>query len=344
MQAEDLFKVEKSGITQGVELTGTFDAWKRVQIRSKASGVVLEMAFREGDALAQGQLLARIDPTEAKIRVEERRAGLASQKAQLAQAQQQFAQSEKLFKQNFVSEAALTNAQAAKDAATAQVQAAQSQLDLANQQLKDTEVRAPFSGLIGQTQIQVGSKVSIDTPLLELMDINTVEFKALATADQLHALKEGLAVSLFTEGLSAPLEGKLVRISPSTSSGSRSTPVYIRASNPQLQLRAGQFGTARVITEQASEGLLIPLAAVRESKGQAIVYRVDENQIVQEQVVVLGFEQTVGNSNSTMVEVKSGLAQGQTIIGANLGPLRVGSPIAISPVSPPTATPIPAKP
>ncbi|MDH4396678.1 MAG: efflux RND transporter periplasmic adaptor subunit [Limnobacter sp.] len=356
MQAEDLFKVQKSGISQGIELTGTFDAIKRVQIRSKASGVVLEMPSREGDSLAQGALIARIDPTEARIRVEERKALLASQKAQLAQALQQFAQNEKLYKQNYVSEAALINAQAAKDSATAQVQAAQSQLDLAQQQLKDTEVRAPFAGLIGPTQIQTGSKVSIDSPLLELLDIHTVEFKALASADQLQVLKEGLAVNLYAEGQTQAVEGKLVRISPSTSAGSRSIPVYIRAPNPRLQMRAGQFGTARVKTEQTEQGLIVPLAAIRESKGLPIVYVLDGEigqtsdqrtieLTVREQPVVLGPEQNSGSDNSnTMVEIKSGLKEGQTIVGVNLGPLREGNSITISPSTRPVTTPIPAKP
>lgn len=330
VQAEDLFKVQKSGISQGVELTGSFDAIKRVQIRSKTSGVVLEMRSREGDALEQGALIARIDPTEARIRVEERSAMLASQKAQLAQALQQFAQNEKLFKQNFVSEAALINAQAAKDAATAQVQAAQSQLDLAKQQLKDTEVRAPFAGLIGQTNIQTGSKVSVDSALLELMDIHTVEFKALATANQLRALKEGLTVNLYAEGQNQAIQGTLVRISPSTTAGSRSIPVYIRAPNPRLQLKAGQFGTARVKTEQTEQGLVIPLAAIRESKGLPIVYVVDEQSRLQEQAVTLGAEQTSASHINTMVEIKTGLKEGQTIIGANLGPIRNGSLISVT--------------
>lgn len=339
--------MKKSGISQSIELTGTFDAIKRVQIRSKVSGVVLEMPFREGDTLAQGAVIARIDSTEARIRVEERKAVLASQRAQLAQALQQFAQNEKLYKQNFVSEAALINAQASKDAAAAQVQAAQSQLDLAQQQLKDTEVRAPFAGLIGPTQIQTGSKVSVDSPLLELLDIESVEFKGLATADQLQVLKEGLAVHLYPEGQTQTVEGKLVRISPTTSGGSRSIPVYIRAPNPRQQLRAGQFGTARVKTEQTQQGLLVPLGAIRESKGLPVVYVLDgtsdqavdpiTNQPaiqlkVREQAVVLGPEQNSGNANNanTMVEIKSGLTEGQTIVGVNLGPLREGSLVSVT--------------
>lgn len=344
MQKEDLFLVQKSGIGQAVELTGTFDAVQRVQIRSKASGVVLDMPSREGDALNKGALMVRIDPTEAKLRVEERKAILASQQAQQAQAIQQLSQSEKLFKQNFVSEAALISAQAAKDAATAQVQAAQSQLNLALQQLKDTEVNAPFGGLVGQTFVQPGSKVSMDSPLLELMDIHTVEFKALATADQLQSLKEGLKVSLDAEGLGQSVEGKLVRISPSTGTGTRSIPVYIRAANPKLQLRAGQFGTARVQTDKAVQGLLVPLASVRESKGLPVVYILeaasdqDKTYVMREQKVTLGAEQ-IGGSSNTLIEIRSGLTEGQTIIGTNLGPMREGTLISISTpstIQPPT--------
>ena len=312
--------------------------------------MVLDMPYREGDALTQGALIVRIDPTEAKLRVEEKKAVLASQQAQQAQAQQQFSQSERLYKQNFVSETALINAQAAKDAASAQVQAAQSQLNLALQQLKDTEVRAPFAGLIGQTFIQSGSKVSIDTPLLELMDIKTVEFKALATADQLQTLKEGLKVSLSAEGLNQSVEGTLVRISPSASTGSRSIPVYIRAANPKLELRAGQFGTARVKTDQAVQGLLVPLAAVRESKGLPVVYLLegknqqDQTFTMREQKVTLGAEQ-LGGSNNTLVEIKTGLTEGQTIIGSNLGPMREGSLISVSkPFSTAPTSPPPTKP
>lgn len=350
VQPEDLFLVQQSGIGHAIELTGTFDAVQRVQVRSKASGMVLEMPFREGDALPKDALIVRIDPTEAKLRVEEKKAVLASQQAQQAQALQQFSQSERLYKQNFVSEAALINAQAARDAASAQVQAAQSQLNLALQQLKDTEVRAPFAGLIGQTLIQPGSKVSIDTPLLELMDIKTVEFKALATADQLQTLKEGLKVTLAAEGLSQSVEGTLVRISPSTSTGSRSIPVYIRAANPKLELRAGQFGTARVTTDKAVQGLLVPLAAIRESKGLPVVYLLErtnqepETFAMREQKVTLGSEQLGGNHN-TLIEVRSGLTGGQTIIGTNLGPLREGSLISVSapssaaPTSPPLTKP-----
>lgn len=328
LSPQDLFDVRPLPFSPQIEVTGALEAGQRATLRSKVSGQVVAMLKREGDSLKAGEIVLRIDPTEARLRVTEREALWAAQKAQLAQADKNLSQQEQLFGRQFISESAVINARAARDAAASQLRAAQAQWDLAKQQLQDTEVKAPFSGVMGPIQVQLGSKVSSDTPLFELLDIQSLEFKALVTASQQSLIRTGQTAQLFLEGETLAVPAQVLRISPSTNGSTRSIPVYMGLKNPQLRLKAGQFGKAILQTSALREALMVPLTAVREVQGQTVVYRIDEQLVLRQQSVELGSELRQADQ-APLVEVRAGLQAGQRIVGANLGPLKADSPVVL---------------
>lgn len=325
----DLFTVESGPIEQSIELTGTLQAQEKAQVRSKTSGNVLAVLAQEGQAVQKGAVLVRIDPTEAKLRVQEREAFMLAQQAQAQQTKTQYDNNIRLHQQGFVSETALLNAKASHDAALAQVGVAQAQLNLARQQLADTEVRAPFAGTLGPVPVQTGSKVSVDSPLFDVLNLRQMEMRAEVSPDEIPRLKVGQQAQLVLSSNQPSLKATLSRISPGSVQGSRTVSVFLAVQNPDQMLRSGQFATARLQLGAAQQGLLIPKTAIRELQGQAAVYVVTPQNTIKAQTIETGSEVVKPDTGTAFVEVKKGLQEKDTIVGVNLGPLQDGAAISI---------------
>ncbi|HEY1059312.1 MAG TPA: efflux RND transporter periplasmic adaptor subunit [Limnobacter sp.] len=328
----DVVTVQTAPIEDSLYVTGTLQAEQKTVIRSKVSGNILAIHALEGQSVRQGDLLVRIDPTDPQLRVQEREAFVLAQEAQAQQAKTQYDNNQRLVKEGFVSETALLNAKSAFDAAQAQVAVARAQLAQARQQLADTQVKAPFSGVLGPVPVQVGSKVSPDTTLLELLNLRTMELKADVNPDDLVRLKPGQKASLNAGPDLPSFEATLTRISPGSVQGNRTVAVYFKVDNPQQQLRSGQFSTARLALGSTRQGLQVPKTALREVQGKPVVYRITAQNTLQTVPVSTGLEQVSSQGNS-LIEVREGLNAGDRIVGVNLGPLPEGATVSIQPTA-----------
>lgn len=330
----DLFTVGAGPVDKSLHLTGTLQAREKAVVRSKTSGNVLAVLAQEGQPVIKGALLVRIDPTEPKLRVQERQAFVLAQQAQAQQAQTQYDNNLRLHQQGFVSDTALSNAKAALDAAKAQVGVAQAQLNLAQQQLTDTEVRAPFTGTLGPVPVQAGSKVSMDTTLFDLLNLLEMELRAEVNPEEIAALRLGQEATL-TAGPDLPtFKATLSRISPGSVQGSRMVAVFLNVQNPNQILRSGQFATARLQLGASRQGLLVPKTAIRELQGQPAVYLITPQNTIKAQLIKTGTEVAKPETGTAHVEVLSGLNDKDVIVGVNLGPLQDGAAITVQTLKP----------
>ena len=324
----DLATAASGEISRLLRANGTLRAQNQAQVRAKVGGELLEVLPREGEHIAAGQLLARIDPSDYAARVKERIAALDAARSQAQLADATWRKNQELLAKGFISTLAHDNARAAAEVAAAQLRAQEAQLELAQKALADTQVHAPIAGWLAERAVQRGDKVNVDSKLFTLVDLTRLELEALVPASDSAALAVGQAFVTTVEGYGQRrFQGRVARIGPVTQTGNRYLPIYIELANADASLKAGLFAEGSLQLAQTRARALIPIAAVRSETGLAFVYVVDGDHLVRRSV-----ELGVSNDAAGLVDVIKGVEPGNRVIAANLGALKDGQRIRLQAV------------
>ena len=322
--AADTVQLASSTLEQGLPISGSLRAANSAIVKARVAGEVQALSLREGDPVQEGQIVARIDPTDAQARLRQAQQQAESAKAQIDIARKTFDNNSALVAQGFISRSALDTSVSSLAAAEANFRAAQAGVELAAKSLEDTVLRAPISGQIAQRLAQNGERVAVDARVLEIVDLRRIELEASMSAADSLQLRLGQAAQLQIEGASAPVNGRLVRINPSVVAGSRSVLAYLALDNAQ-GLRQGLFaqGTLRTGSVQA---MLAPLSAVRTDKPSPYVQLVRDSKVLH-QSVELGLR---GESQGQAVVELKGLQAGERLISGAVGVLPEGSAVRLT--------------
>ncbi len=334
----DVGTAQPRDLRQVMLLSGSLRAVHQAAVKAKVAGEVREVLVREGEPVAAGQVLARIDTSEYQARLEQARGSLQAARGQLAIAAKARDNNRALVDKGFISQNAFDNAASQYDIARANVESAQGTLAIAQKSLNDSVIRAPIAGLVASRAVQAGEKVSVDNRLMDVIDLRQMELEAAVPTTDIMNVVLGQEVQVRLEGLATPLTGKVARINPTTQAGSRSVLTYIQVDNPQGVLRVGMFGEAQLTLSKKSQVLTVPQAAVQQQAGAPVVYAI-ENGTLRQKPVTLGIRGDDGTGAA--VEIISGLEPGAQIVKSNFGNLQSGAGVrfAQTPNAPaPTAT------
>lgn len=334
---DELVRPVQAALPRSLEFSGPLVAPQTAVLRAKAAGTLTALAVAEGDRVRAGQLLGRIDIAELGSRIAERGALLASARATLAQAERSHASNERLAAQNFISPNALDGSRAQLDTARAALAAAQAALDTTRAAQRDAVLLAPIAGVVAKRQALPGEQVAVEQPVLTLVDLRRLELAGSVGTHEVALLVPGMAVQLQVEGLDAPIAATLARIAPAAEPGTRAIGVTVALDNPGERLRAGQYALARVLLPDDRPRLLLPLAAVTSSAGQAQVWAIADGRLVK-RAVTLGRRDEAGGR----VEVLSGLAADATVLAARFDQLREGAAARVLAPAAPAAGTAPA--
>jgi len=325
--ASEVVTTEPTELRQMMQLTGTLRAVDQVTMKAKVAAEVRAVMVREGEAVAAGQIVVKLDTGEYDARVSQARGNLNNARAQLEIATKTRDNNLALVEKGFISKNALDNSASQYAAAKASVDAAQGALDIVLKSLNDTVSRSPISGLVSVRHVQPGEKVSIDSRLIEIVNLQKLELEAAVPSSEIARIAIGQKVELSVEGLSRHFDGKVVRINPSTQAGSRSVPVYVQVTNPQNLLRVGMFAEGRLLLSSKSGVMALPQSAVRKVNDSSFVFAIVNNKI--ERVpVTLGSTGLVGDDHH--IEITSGLEFGAQVIRADMGNLTPGTPVRVN--------------
>ncbi|MEO6626598.1 MAG: efflux RND transporter periplasmic adaptor subunit [Burkholderiaceae bacterium] len=320
----DLVQVKNRSLAQGLALSGTLKAANAVLIKARIAGELMGLTLREGDFVKAGQVVARIDATDAQARLRQAQQQAASAKAQVDIAQRSYDNNRSLVDQGFISRSSLDTSQANLAAAEANHRAALAAVDMTGKSLEDAVLRSPISGQVAQRLAQSGERMAVDGRVLEIVDLSRLEMEAsLSLADSLQ-VQTGQIATLQVEGASTTLRAKVARINPSVVAGSRSVTAYL-AIDPVRGLRQGLF-VQGVLHVGATEGPALPLSAVRTDKPQPYVQLVSNNKVVHQPVELLIRGDAEGQR---MVGVK-GVAENAMVINGSVGSLREGTLVKVT--------------
>ena len=303
-----------------IEFSGPLVAPSTAIVRAKAGGTLLALSVAEGSRVKAGQSLGHIDLAEMSTRVAERDANVGSARAALAQAERTHASNERLAAQGFISTIALDTSRAGVDTARAQLAAARASLATTQVGMRDAALLAPISGIVAKRQVVPGERVSMEQPLLTIVDLARLELAGSVGTHEVSRLAPGMAVQVQVEGVNQPVAGRIARIAPAAEPGTRSIGVTIEMSNKEELLRAGQYAVARVLLPDDTDRLTVPVAAVGSTSGQDHVWVIESGLLARRSVVLGRRDEREGR-----VEVKQGLLASSQVLAARFDNLREGA-------------------
>jgi membrane fusion protein (multidrug efflux system) len=300
-------------------LSGSLRAFNQAAVKAKVSGEVQQVLVREGETVRAGQVIARIDQTEYQAKVTQARGQMLAARGQYENSRQTFERNRTLVAKGFISQTAFDNYQSNVDVAKANLDAAEGGLAVAQKALNDTVVKSPLDGTVSMRSVQPGEKVSPDTRLIDVVDLRMLELEAPVPMTDVSRASIGQSAVLDVEG-TGRFEGKLVRINPAVSQGTRSIMVYVSIANPDGRLRAGMFAQGGLVLGTTAGVVAVPATAVRSEGERAFVY-VIENGLLAERPVKPGLV----DADTGLVEIATGLNEGDRVVRSNLGAMRAGS-------------------
>lgn len=316
---QDLYVVEPQTLELSLPLTGTLTPLTEATVKAKVAGELVQVLAREGESVARGQVLARIDTTELQARAAAKRAEAEAARAQLVLATKNRETQMALLTKNFISQNAFDATQSTYEVAAARLRAAEADLAVAQKALGDAVLTAPISGVIAQRFAQPGERVPVDARVASIVDLSRLQLEAAVPAAEIGRVRVGMPVSFRVDGFGErEFAGRIERINPSTIAGSRSINVYAVIDNPAGLLRAGLFAQGGLTLERFERALIVPATAVREENGRRFVYLLDDQTLRRRTVTA----ETADASGR--VRILSGLEPGTRVVRNDLGALRDG--------------------
>jgi len=318
--------------------SGYVTARREATVSSKVMGKVTEVLVEEGIAVKQGQILARLDDTNAQAAVQLARAQLAAARAALAETRVRLKEAEldlqrqTQLKQNRVAALAeYDRAEAAAHAWRARLDQQQTELTVAErslavleQQADDTIIRAPFAGIVTSKNAQPGEMISpmssggfTRTGICTIVDMESLEIEIDVNESYLNRVTPGQAVEASLDAYANwKIPCKVIAIIP-TADRQKST-VRVRVGFdrldprilPQMAVKVAfreSAGASPAASAPASRGVLVPRAAIRSDAGRDLVFVITHGRAERRAVSV------AGSAPNNEVEIKSGLSAGERV-------------------------------
>ncbi len=318
------------------ELNGRTTSVLVSDVRPQIGGLIKSRLFTEGSLVKQGQPLYQIDPAPYQVALQQAQATLANAQAALTTAKLKADRYKELVAINAVSKQTNDDAQAALEQAQATVQSGQAAVDTAKINLGYTTVTAPISGRIGKSSFTPGALVTAGqaTALATIQETDKIYVDISRSVADVLAMKQAIQsgsvgkadtadVTLTLDnGSTYPLKGQLQFSDVTVDEGTGTVDLRAIFPNPDGTLMPGMYVRAQLATAVASNGILVPQAAVqRDPKGNASVFVVGADNKVESKPLQLG--QSVGEKWL----VTSGLMPGDKVIVTGLQKIAPGAPV-----------------
>ena len=265
--------VERRDIVVSAQASGTVQPDTTVEVKSKASGEILQLSAETGEIVKRGAPLVRIDPRNARNAMAQAQADLDVAKAKLANSTSQKRRADELFQSQSITEQ--EHEQALLDYADARSAVVRSQVDVDNAriQLEDTDVRAPITGTVLEKDVERGtviasatSNVSGGTTLMKMANLNQVQVRTLIDETDIGKVQPGQRATVTVDAFpNRPFSGTVLKVEPQAQTEQNVTmfPVLVRIDNKEGLLRPGMNAEVEVHVGQRDSVLAVPNAALR---------------------------------------------------------------------------------
>lgn len=313
LAAEDLRTVSLAGANGGPVITGSVQPEKRADLRSEVAAVVTAVLKDNGEAVKRNDLLMRLDDTSIRESLQSADAGSRAAAQAFEQAQRQVERLKTLQAQGMTSAQALDDAEGRRNSAQSELVAARGRVVSAQQQLRRTEVRAPFDGVVSERKASVGDTAAVGKELVKVIDPRGMRFEGLISADRMDDVKVGQRVAFRINGFGdEEFAGTVKRIDATANATTRQVEVMVAfADGAKAPRVAGLYAEGRIAAGGVAVARIAEASIVRSGAKNEIahVWRVKDGRL-SKVAVQLGAR----DERSGEFELKGGLADGDIVL------------------------------
>ena len=289
--------------------TGTVLANEEVELKSEVSGKITKILFREGSSVNAGDLLVKINDSELQAQLQSAKSRLELQK-ETEYRQKQLLEKEAISQEDY-------------DMTANQLKVNQAEVELIKAQIDKTQIRAPFSGIIGLKNVSEGSYVTNSTIIASLQNINPIKIDFSIPERYSSMVEVGDEINFSISGNNKNYVGKVYAIEPKIDPVTRTLKIRAMCSNTGREILPGSFANVVLVLKKIENAILIPSEAlIPDIQGQKVfIYR--NGSAVPQQV-------ETGIRTDLNVQLTSGVSEGDTIITSGMLQIRPGAPVTIS--------------
>jgi membrane fusion protein (multidrug efflux system) len=301
-------KVTPVPFVETIAANGTLRAEESIELQSEVNGKITALNFSEGKRVRAGELLVKIDDSSLQ----------ASLRRALARRELAGFREQRLAR--LVAEGGVSKLD--YDEAHGELSVLEAEIDLIRSEIRKTEIRAPFDGLVGIRFVSLGAYVSSATRIATLQGITNLKVDFSVPERYAQRVRPGDPVRFTVAGSQIVYQGEVYAVEPRINVSTRSVLLRAQCRNPDGSLLPGIFARVEYAVRQTDAALLVPAIAVLSGLEERALFI--ERDGAARRILV-----TTGARTSREVEISSGLAAGDVVITSGLQMLRPGQPVRV---------------
>jgi multidrug efflux system membrane fusion protein len=325
-----LAKVAQQDVPIWLEGLGTVTPIATVNVKSQVDGRLERVAFKEGQSVKKGDLLAQIDPRPFGIKLEQAQAAYARDAAQLANAKRNLERYKQLRTENLIPQQQVDDQQAMVDQLSAALKADQAPIDDARLSLDYAHITSPIDGVTGVRLVDPGNLVHPSDPggLVVVTQLDPIAVMFTLPEDDLPRVSKALAAGQVTvdamsrDGSQKLAAGEVALVDNQINQATATIRVKAIFPNPERSLWPNQFVKARLLVATRKAAIVVPAAVVQRGPQGAFAYVVDAARTAAPRPI------EVASIQGDQAIIAKGLEAGEEVVADGQNQLRPGVKVA----------------
>jgi len=289
--------------------TAPIEAFAEADVIAKVGGEVRQLLVEEGDEVRKGQVLARLDGERLKLELNE-------SEAKLRKLQRDYERNIDLQSKGLISDGDFEKIKY-------EMEALEAAFNLASLELDYTQIRAPIDGVVARRFVKLGNTISEGDALFKVTSLEPLVAYLHVPEREYRNVDPGQTVGIEIDALGGEtIVATVSRVSPVVDPQTGTFKITVEIIDQQRRIKPGMFGRIGVIYDVHDDALQIPRSAIIEDQGKASVFVVEDDHAARRLV-------ETGYSNKGMVEILSGLQDGEQVVTVGQASLKQDSRVNV---------------